>query len=106
MSDKLTLRAIAELQKSPPSKDRLIPEGTIAGLYLKARPSGGHSWILRYAPGDGTSQERRRGVTLTLGPLATMSLEQARQAAVEQLSSINSGIDPAQERRRARGIPT
>ncbi|MGQ0429061.1 MAG: tyrosine-type recombinase/integrase [Gammaproteobacteria bacterium] len=69
------------VRKAPtPERDKLLADGR--NMYLRLRPSGHRSWVLR----------RRRGRTIevvTLGSYPDMSLAEARQKAGE----IDSGLD-------------
>jgi integrase len=72
------------------------------GLYLQVTEgAGGHlnrSWLFRYTA-PGSSKERWMG----LGPVHTVGLADARQAAQEARKLRLQGIDPLEHRRAARG---
>lgn len=65
-----------------------------AGLYLQVARGGSKSWIFRYRFGG---REREMG----LGPLHTVSLAEAREAALEARKLKLKGIDPIQAKRSA-----
>lgn len=66
-----------------------------AGLWLLKREDGGAQWVLRY-----TMHGRRR--EMGLGPLAQVSLKEARENADRWRGMVRSGKDPIQERERER----
>lgn len=68
-----------------------------AGLYLQVTGAGARSWIMRYTL-------RGRAREMGLGPLAVVSLAEARQRAQDARKLLHQGVDPieARERDRAR----
>lgn len=64
------------------------------GLYLQVTESGTRSWVFRYQ-----RQGKRR--EMGLGPIALVSLQEARQAAVHQRRVLAAGDDPIAARRPA-----
>lgn len=64
-------------------------------LYLQVTPQGNRSWLLRYQR-DG----RSRG--MGLGPLHTVTLAQAREKAGAARTLLLAGLDPIEERDKAR----
>lgn len=69
--------------------------GGVQGLHLRVNEGAGRSWILRVTVGG-----KRRDVGL--GSFPTVSLAQARLAAQDAHARIKQGIDPVEERARAR----
>jgi hypothetical protein len=70
------------------------------GLYLFVEPTGARRWIWR-----GIIKGRRRD--LGLGPVALVSLAEARAEAVRLKRIVWQGGDPREERRRTRkAVPT
>lgn len=69
--------------------------GGVQGLHLRVNEGEGRSWILRVTIGD-----KRRDVGL--GSYPTVSLAQAKLAAQDAHARIKQGIDPVEERARAR----
>jgi len=69
--------------------------GGVAGLYLQVTPGGGRSWILRATVGA-----KRRDIGL--GGYPSVTLQQARDKARTARDQIREGIDPVDERRKAR----
>ena len=67
------------------------------GLYLVISPSGRRSWVLRYQC-DGTRHDAG------LGAYPKVSLTEARDAAHEAHQQIRKGLDPIQERHKARVV--
>lgn len=70
----------------------MYPDG--AGLYLQVARGGSKSWIFRYRF---AGREREMG----LGPLNTVSLAEAREAALEARKLKFKGIDPIEAKRSA-----
>lgn len=70
------------------------------GLYLFVKPSGSKSWVLRVQSGG-----RRRD--FGLGPVDLVSLQDARDRAIEGRKLVRAGLDPSVEWKRVkRTIPT
>lgn len=90
--NRLTARAIAA--RSAPG---YYPDGD--GLYLQVAAGGTKSWIFRY-----TRQGRAR--EMGLGPLAVVSLADARQAALQARRQLVAGVDPIDARKRAQAAQT
>jgi integrase len=67
------------------------------GLHLWVKVTGQKYWIFRY-----TYQSKRLG--MSLGAYPEVGLRQARERAIEARSSINKGIDPAQEKKAAKTV--
>lgn len=65
------------------------------GLYLLVGPTGTRSWVLRY-------QLRGRRREMGLGTAAVVSLQEARQSALQARRLVAAGTDPLEERRHAR----
>jgi integrase len=66
------------------------------GLYLQVTDAGAKSWVFRYQ----RNQKRRE---MGLGPVAVVSLQEARLAAAHQRKVLASGEDPIAARRPAQG---
>lgn len=67
------------------------------GLFLEVKPAGGRNWILRVKCGG-----RRRDIGL--GPLKSVDLGDAREAAHQIRRQIAQGLDPVTERKRERQV--
>lgn len=102
---KLTIKRIARI-KTPGR----YADGGVKGLYLHWRSPTSASWVLRFerqieelnAKGKPTRRERWDG----LGPLADLSIEDARERATDLRrgfrAMIHRGEDPVEEKRRER----
>ena len=66
------------------------------GLYLVVRPNGGKQWVLRI-------QARGRRHDVGLGSAQTVSLAEARGAALDMRRAFERGEDPLAARRKAKG---
>lgn len=67
------------------------------GLFLVVKPAGGRNWVLRALYGS-----KRRDIGL--GPLKSVDLGDAREAAHQIRRQIARGLDPIAERRRERHV--
>jgi integrase len=65
------------------------------GLWLQVRDADHRSWLLRYTFGG---KPRQMG----LGPFPDMSLADAREAAREARAAVRKGLDPIEERKKAK----
>eukprot|EP00697_Spironema_sp_BW2_P004815 gnl/Spiro4/16526_TR8900_c0_g1_i1.p1 gnl/Spiro4/16526_TR8900_c0_g1~~gnl/Spiro4/16526_TR8900_c0_g1_i1.p1 ORF type:complete len:414 (-),score=-5.47 gnl/Spiro4/16526_TR8900_c0_g1_i1:1556-2797(-) len=65
------------------------------GLYLKIGPTGGKSWVFRY-------KVNKKPHFLGLGPIALVSLQEAREITIAHRKSILRGEDPLQQRQRSK----
>ena len=75
------------------SKPGYHPDGN--GLYLQVSPTGTKSWIFRYSL-------NKRSREMGLGELTLVSLAEARQASLSSRKLLEEGVDPIEERARAR----
>lgn len=93
---KLTARRVATI-----SEPGYYPDG--GGLYLQVTESGAKSWIFRY-------RFAGKRPEMGLGPTHTVSLAEARDAAMAARKQIQAGVDPLAGRRAvqaaAASIPT
>jgi hypothetical protein len=64
------------------------------GLYLLVKPSGAKSWVLRIVVNG-----RRRD--FGLGPADLVSLNEAREKALEARKMVRNGFDPSLEWKKA-----
>jgi len=76
----------------------------LTGFGLKVTAKGARSWIVEYRPGAGGRGVAKR--RLVIGTPATLSPEQAREAAETLLARVKLGADPAAERATARRAET
>lgn len=75
----------------------LHADGGTRGLYLRVLPTGGRSWIFRYALAN-----RRR--SMHLGATDVLSLADARAAALDARRLLLQKIDPVDARREQRAL--
>jgi integrase len=86
----LTKRTIDAL--APSEKVYLVYDTKASGFGVCVYPSGVKSFVLRYRPGAGGRAAPKR--TLKLGRYGPMTVEQARQAALDALAHVRLGEDP------------
>lgn len=68
-----------------------------AGLYLQVTHAGARSWIFRYRVGRTAKKAPR---DMGLGSLSTITLSEARDAALAARKLLVAGIDPIEDRRQ------
>ena len=93
-------RALARLKAFDVTRTKakgLYPDG--GGLYLQVSATGTKSWIFRYRM-NGRTTPRDMG----LGPVATISLADARQKATDARRAILGGVDPIDVRKSSRAL--
>jgi integrase len=99
LTKKLTTLAFERAKPKLDSGGKLvrneIADGGADGLYLIVQPSGAKSWAIRY-------RHNGRATKFTLGRGAALSLAEARKAAADARLALETGTDPAAERRAAR----
>jgi len=91
MASKIEL--LSALKVSRAKTPGLLGDG--AGLYLQVTKGGARSWIYRFTLAGKTRD-------MGIGPLATVSLAEARTAAAEARKLARVGIDPIERRKAAR----
>ncbi len=92
----MTARTLHRL--SPRRIDTELKKGRYAdggGLYLQVRSQGTKSWIFRFTLGGKARQ-------MGLGAINTISLPEARDAALKCRKLLHEGIDPIEARNRER----
>jgi integrase len=95
------------LNRLSPAKIRtLTRDGHYAdggGLYLSVQESGRNkSWLFRYAIQRRSEKGRQLERWMGLGPIETISLAEAREAALQCRKLRQQGIDPIEQRNAAR----
>jgi integrase len=73
-------------------------DDTIPGFGIRVYPSGIKSFVLRYRNRSGRTR------LLTLGRYGVLTLPQARERARRALVDVLDGIDPAEEKKKPKGI--
>ena len=94
---KLTKRMVDAAR--PQSKDYIVFDEQLPGFGLRVMPSGKKSYLIQY-------RRDRRTRRLTFGRHGSMTPSEARTKAIELLSFVAAGEDPAEEQKRARQMPT
>ena len=98
----LTKRAVDALQ--PGDRPWTAWDDKIVGFGVRVQPSGVKSFLVNYRAGDGG--RRAPNKRFVIGRHGRMSVDQARRKAREVLGEVAGGGDPADERARARAMPT
>ena len=93
LTPKLVRAAIAEAQELGAAIERWDAE--VPGLHLRVTAAGAGTWCVRYRSQAG----RRR---LKLGPVAALTVTQARKAARDAIGAVVRGTDPQAEKKRDR----
>ncbi|MCF8512688.1 MAG: integrase arm-type DNA-binding domain-containing protein [Rhodobacteraceae bacterium] len=88
---KLTAKSV-ENWPHDPARRMEVPDAAMPGLYLIVQHTGAKSWALRYRHGG---KPRK----MTLGPYPAFSLASARDEAAKALRMLETGTDPAEERK-------
>jgi len=91
---KVELSAVEVRKLSKPGRHAV---GGVSGLLLVVQDSGSKSWILRTTVGG-----KRRNIGL--GGFPEVSLQDARGKAREMKKSIEKGVDPVEEKRKAKRL--
>jgi integrase len=92
MREKITKRRIEAL-KPDESKDVFLWDTETKGFGLRLKPSGVKTFVLSYyAPGLHLTRRR-----MTIGPFGPFTVEEGRRKALELLSRVSNGEDPALE---------
>ncbi len=76
----------------PPSGELFLWDGALPGFGVRAKASGVKSFILQYRNRHGRSRR------VTLGRYGTLTLDEARRLAKQELSAVSQGRDPRQQR--------
>ncbi|MCP4095769.1 MAG: tyrosine-type recombinase/integrase, partial [Planctomycetaceae bacterium] len=84
-------------------REYFIWDSDLPGFGLRVRSSGSKGFVFQYRMGIGRGAPTRR---LTLGSAAKVAPDEARALAKKALSSVISGSDPAQEKKRTRDAGT
>jgi integrase len=90
-----TLHRLSPRRVATESKRGRYADG--GGLYLQVSEQGTKSWLFRFMLGGKARQ-------MGLGPVHTISLSEAREAALQSRKLILEGIDPIEARNRERAI--
>lgn len=99
---KLTIRTIDSFVKENPdsAKDRIFWDSQLSGFGIRFQPSGVKTFLVQYRNSEGRSRR------LALGRYGALTPDQARDLAVQALSSVARGADPAAARKAKLIAPT
>ena len=79
---RLTDTAIARLR--PREREYTVWDSRVAGLGVRVRPTGGHSWVLLLDAGGGSKR-------VSLGPVSTKSVEEVRRECHARKANLEPG---------------
>ena len=82
----------------PTDRDMWLKDDEVPGFYLRVRPKGGKTYVVKYKRA-GASQ------TVTIGRVEHWSAAKARAEAKQLLAAVDRGADPALERAERRAKP-
>jgi integrase len=100
-TQRLTKKTITGLPTRP--KVYIAYDDSLPGFGCRVTPNGARSWIVEYRPhGGGRGVAKRR---ITLGPVSTLTPDQAREAARTVLAKVRLGEDVAVDRAARRSAP-
>ena len=89
---RLTDTAIARLR--PREREYTVWDSRVAGLGVRVRPTGGHSWVLLLDAGG-------RSKRVSLGPVSTKSVEEVRR----ECHARKANLEPGRMESAARPVP-
>ncbi len=98
----LSKRTIETLE--PAEKPWIAWDDKLIGFGIRIHPSGTKAFIVNYRAGEGGRKAPNKRVVI--GRYGKVSPDQARRMARELLGKIAGGDDPAEERAKARAMPT
>ncbi|MCY4564968.1 MAG: integrase arm-type DNA-binding domain-containing protein [Gammaproteobacteria bacterium] len=98
----LTKRAVEALL--PNEKPFIAWDDKLTGFGVRVQPSGIKSFILNYRTGDGG--RRASNKRIVIGRYGRVSPDKARRLAQELVGRVAGGSDPADDRSKARRVPT
>lgn len=96
----LTKRFVDGLKADPAGKDVTHWDDVVKGFCARVKPSGARSWIIQYRNKHGRLRK------FTLGAIGVVTPDQARTRAKRLLADIESGADPAEDKRKDREAAT
>lgn len=94
---RLTRQAVSALAVPPGKAEAFLWDGEVKGFGVRASAGGSRRFVVQYRP-PGTRATKK----LTIGPVETLSLEEARKQARTILAKAYTGNDPHAERAAAK----
>ena len=94
---KLTKRVVDEVQTEN-GRDFVLWDSELPGFGLRVKPSGRRSYLIQY-------RSKGRSRRLTLGMHGVLTPTKARQLAIERMTDVLRGLDPAELRHGAITAP-
>lgn len=95
---KLTKHDIDQAQAT--SRDLFLWDSSLPGFGLRVKPTGAKTFVIQYRNRQGRSRRQK------IGRYGTLTLDQARRLARDELAQVTQGRDPRQERVEQRQATT
>lgn len=96
----LSKRFIEDLKLNPAEIDRTYWDDRLTGFGVRVRKSSAMSWIIMYRNRD--SRLRK----YTIGPVGSLTPDEAREEARQRLADAHRGLDPSADKRAQRSAMT
>ena len=97
---KLTKRGVDAVRPDPAGREVFVWDDFLRGFGLRMMPSGAASYFVQYRTGEGRTRRLR------IGKVGTLTPEEARNIARDNLVAATKGADPSAERHAAKASMT
>lgn len=100
---KLTKRVVDAIRPDPDGKEVFVwdeGDGSLKGFGVRMMPSGVASYLVQYRNAEGRTRRK------VIGRVGTLTPDEARTLAGDDLKAATKGADPSAERSAARAAPT
>jgi integrase len=97
---KLTKRIVDAIRPDAMGREIFMWDAAIRGFGLRVMPSGTASYFVQYRTAEGRTRRLR------IGPVGTLTPDQARDIARDKLVAVTKGADPSAERHAVRAAMT
>ena len=100
---KVTKRIVDAIRPDPTGKELFVwdeGDGSLKGFGVRMMPSGVASYLIQYRNGEGRTRRK------VIGRVGTLTPDEARKMASDDLKEVARGADPSAERSAAREAPT
>ena len=97
---KITKRVVDALTPDPEGRDVFVWDGELRGFGIRLKSTGAGAYLIQYRTAEGNTRRK------VIGKLGTLTPEEARKLARDDLASVSKGADPSTERKEARAVVT